>query len=102
MIPGPPDAPEIFIKSVSPEEFVIEWGEPRIFAGVKVRGYQVTYRLLKQIKSLIKEEVIQIENFFSGDVVKTFSFGNKTFSAFMNICHCIISKSCEKYNNILW
>ncbi|KAL5013163.1 hypothetical protein ScPMuIL_007433 [Solemya velum] len=41
MIPGPPDAPEIFIKSVSPEEFVIEWGEPRIFAGVKVRGYQV-------------------------------------------------------------
>lgn len=42
MIPGPPDAPEIFIKSVTPEEFVIEWGEPRIFAGVKVRGYQVT------------------------------------------------------------
>jgi hypothetical protein len=28
VIPGPPDSPEIFLKSVSPEEFVIEWGEP--------------------------------------------------------------------------
>lgn len=42
VIPGPPDAPEIFLKSVSPEEFVIEWGEPRLFGGVKVRGYQVS------------------------------------------------------------
>ena len=41
MIPGPPDPPEIFLKSSSPEEFVIEWGEPRLFGGVKVRGYQV-------------------------------------------------------------
>nr|XP_034305803.1 uncharacterized protein LOC105321045 isoform X1 [Crassostrea gigas] len=41
VIPGPPDAPEIFLKSASPEEFVIEWGEPRLFGGVKVRGYQV-------------------------------------------------------------
>ncbi|XP_048739977.2 uncharacterized protein LOC125654190 isoform X5 [Ostrea edulis] len=41
VIPGPPDPPEIFLKSVSPEEFVIEWGEPRLFGGVKVRGYQV-------------------------------------------------------------
>lgn len=42
VIPGPPDPPEIFLKSVSPEEFVIEWGEPRLFGGVKVRGYQVS------------------------------------------------------------
>lgn len=41
VIPGPPDPPEIFVKSVSPEEFVIEWGEPRLYGGVKVRGYQV-------------------------------------------------------------
>ena len=41
VIPGPPDSPEIFLKSVSPEEFVIEWGEPRLFGGVRVRGYQV-------------------------------------------------------------
>ncbi|KAK3101597.1 hypothetical protein FSP39_004737 [Pinctada imbricata] len=41
VIPGPPDAPQIFLKSVSPEEFVIEWGEPRLFGGVKIRGYQV-------------------------------------------------------------
>ena len=33
--------PEIFLKSVSPEEFVIEWGEPRLYGGVRVRGYQV-------------------------------------------------------------
>ena len=41
VIPGPPDQPEIFLKSVSPEEFVIEWGEPRLYGGVRVRGYQV-------------------------------------------------------------
>lgn len=41
VIPGPPDSPEIFTKSVSPEEFVIEWGEPRLYGGVRVRGYQV-------------------------------------------------------------
>jgi len=41
MIPGPPDPPEIFLKSSSPDEFVIEWGEPRLYGGVKVRGYQV-------------------------------------------------------------
>ncbi|XP_033744669.1 uncharacterized protein LOC117330483 isoform X1 [Pecten maximus] len=41
VVPGPPDAPEIFLKSVTPEEFVIEWGEPKLWGGVKVRGYQV-------------------------------------------------------------
>ncbi|KAL3853216.1 hypothetical protein ACJMK2_016773 [Sinanodonta woodiana] len=41
MIPGPPDAPEIFLHSSTPEEFVIEWGEPRLYGEVKTRGYQV-------------------------------------------------------------
>ena len=41
MIPGPPEPPEIFLKSQSPEEFVIEWGEPRLYGGIRVRGYQV-------------------------------------------------------------
>ncbi|XP_041347758.1 uncharacterized protein LOC121367568 [Gigantopelta aegis] len=41
MIPGPPDAPEIFLKSVEPEEFIIEWGEPKLFGGVKIKAYQV-------------------------------------------------------------
>lgn len=45
VIPGPPDSPDIFLKSVSPEEFVIEWGEPRLFGGVKVRGYQVSVNI---------------------------------------------------------
>ena len=40
IIPGPPDAPEIWTRSVSNSEFVIEWGEPRLY-GVKLRGYQV-------------------------------------------------------------
>ncbi|XP_052779768.1 uncharacterized protein LOC128217013 isoform X4 [Mya arenaria] len=41
IIPGPPDPPEIFLKSSTPDEFVIEWGEPRLYGGVRVRGYQV-------------------------------------------------------------
>ncbi|KAK7102883.1 hypothetical protein V1264_021041 [Littorina saxatilis] len=41
MIPGPPDAPEIFLRSKDKDEFVIEWGEPRCYGGVKVKGYQV-------------------------------------------------------------
>ncbi|ESO91438.1 hypothetical protein LOTGIDRAFT_153880 [Lottia gigantea] len=41
MIPGPPDAPDIYLRSVDTEEFIIEWGEPRVFGGVKVKGYQV-------------------------------------------------------------
>ena len=40
LIPGPPDAPEIWTKSVDDNEFVIEWGQPRCY-GVKIRGYQV-------------------------------------------------------------
>ncbi|XP_012935394.1 uncharacterized protein LOC101845075 isoform X2 [Aplysia californica] len=41
MIPGPPDAPEIFLRSLDVDEFCIEWGEPRLFGGVKIKGYQV-------------------------------------------------------------
>ncbi|GFR62047.1 fibronectin, partial [Elysia marginata] len=41
MVPGPPDSPEIFLRSVDIDEFCIEWGEPRLFGGVKVKGYQV-------------------------------------------------------------
>ncbi|XP_025107507.1 uncharacterized protein LOC112572161 isoform X5 [Pomacea canaliculata] len=41
MVPGPPDPPEIFLRSQSDEELVIEWGEPRCYGGVKVKGYQV-------------------------------------------------------------
>lgn len=40
LIPGPPDPPEIYVKHVGLEEFVIEWGEPRLY-GVRVDGYQV-------------------------------------------------------------
>ena len=40
MIPGVPDSPEIWTRSVGNSEFVIEWGEPRL-CGVKLRGYQV-------------------------------------------------------------
>lgn len=42
MIPGPPDAPEIFLRSQDKDEFVIEWGEPRCYGGVKVKGYRVS------------------------------------------------------------
>ena len=40
LVPGRPDAPEIWTRSVGNTEFVIEWAEPRLF-GVKVRGYQM-------------------------------------------------------------
>ncbi|XP_046358181.2 uncharacterized protein LOC124136325 [Haliotis rufescens] len=41
MIPGPPDAPEIFLRTVEPEEFIIEWGEPKLYGGIRIKGYQV-------------------------------------------------------------
>ncbi|XP_067685414.1 uncharacterized protein [Haliotis asinina] len=41
MIPGPPDSPEIFLRTVEPEEFIIEWGEPKLYGGIRVKGYQV-------------------------------------------------------------
>ncbi|CAL1538548.1 unnamed protein product [Lymnaea stagnalis] len=41
MIPGPPDPPQIFLKSVDIDEFCIEWGEPKLYGGVKIKGYQV-------------------------------------------------------------
>lgn len=44
MVPGPPDPPEIFLRSQSDEELVIEWGEPRCYGGVKVKGYQVSVK----------------------------------------------------------
>ncbi len=40
LVPGPPDAPDIWTRFVGKDEFVIEWGEPRLW-GVKVEGYQV-------------------------------------------------------------
>lgn len=40
LIPGPPDPPEIWLKNVDTNEFIIEWGEPRLY-GVKIGGYQV-------------------------------------------------------------
>ena len=40
LIPGPPDPPEIWLRNVDTNEFVIEWGEPRLY-GVKIGGYQV-------------------------------------------------------------
>ncbi|KAH9503746.1 hypothetical protein Btru_066540, partial [Bulinus truncatus] len=41
MIPGPPDAPQIFLRSLDFDEFSIEWGEPKLYGGVKIKGYQV-------------------------------------------------------------
>lgn len=41
MVPGPPDAPQIFLRSLDLDEFSIEWGEPSLYGGVKVKGYQV-------------------------------------------------------------
>ncbi|KAH3816786.1 hypothetical protein DPMN_118309 [Dreissena polymorpha] len=38
MIPGPPDPPEIFLRSSTPDEFVIEWGEPRLYGGCEGEG----------------------------------------------------------------
>ena len=40
LVPGSPDAPHIWTRSVDREEFVIEWGEPRLW-GTKLDGYQV-------------------------------------------------------------
>ena len=40
LVPGSPSSPEIWTRSVGNTEFVIEWGEPRLY-GIKVRGYQV-------------------------------------------------------------
>ena len=61
VIPGPPDPPEIFLKSVSPEEFVIEWGEPRLYGGVRVRGYQVHFVViyLTTVKPVLATPCIQ-------------------------------------------
>jgi len=41
IIPGTVDPPEIFLKSVNEKDFTIEWGEPRCYGGVKVKGYQL-------------------------------------------------------------
>ena len=40
LVPGGPDPPEIWMRSVREKDFVIEWGEPRCY-GVKIGGYQV-------------------------------------------------------------
>ena len=41
IIPGTVDPPEIFLRSVNEKDFTIEWGEPRCYGGVKVKGYQL-------------------------------------------------------------
>ncbi|XP_022109023.1 uncharacterized protein LOC110989168 isoform X2 [Acanthaster planci] len=41
VIPGPPDPPRLCCTSVLQEEFILEWGEPRMYGGVGIRGYQV-------------------------------------------------------------
>ncbi len=41
LVPGPPDAPNIWTRSVDRDEFVIEWGEPRLWS-TKLDGYQVS------------------------------------------------------------
>ena len=41
IIPGSVDAPEIFLRTVNEKDFTIEWGEPRCYGGVKVKGYQL-------------------------------------------------------------
>ena len=43
LIPGSPDPPEIWMRSIFKDEFIIEWGEPRLY-GVRVHGYQVGHR----------------------------------------------------------
>ena len=40
LVPGSPDPPEIWTRGISLTDFVIEWGEPRVY-GVKIKGYQV-------------------------------------------------------------
>ena len=40
-VPGSPDSPEIWTRGISVTDFVIEWGEPRLYGGVKIKGYQV-------------------------------------------------------------
>ena len=44
LVPGPPKAPQIWTRAVERDEFVIEWGEPRLW-GTKLDGYQVMQRL---------------------------------------------------------
>lgn len=39
LIPGGPDNPAIWLRAIESNEFVIEWGEPRLY-GVKCAGYQ--------------------------------------------------------------
>lgn len=52
IIPGPVDPPEIFLHSVNERDFTIEWGEPRCYGNVKVRGYQL-YMNKKKIGRLL-------------------------------------------------
>ncbi len=48
VIPGPPNPPKLCCTSVKPDEFILEWGEPRLYGGAGVRGYQVHIKLLKK------------------------------------------------------
>ncbi|XP_033114658.1 uncharacterized protein LOC117115100 [Anneissia japonica] len=41
IIPGSPDPPVIGCSSITPDEFILEWGAPRLFGSVGIRGYKV-------------------------------------------------------------
>lgn len=40
VIPGPPDAPEIWLRKIEDNQFTVEWGEPRVY-GISIAKYQV-------------------------------------------------------------
>lgn len=41
IIPGSVDAPEIFLRTLNEKDFTIEWGEPRCYGAIRVKGYQL-------------------------------------------------------------
>ena len=45
LVPGAPDAPTIWQRSVSSNEFVIEWAEPKLYL-CKLIGYQVNVQCM--------------------------------------------------------
>lgn len=62
LVPGPPDAPQIWTRSVDRDEFIIEWGEPRLW-GTKLDGYQASGALVSFVRVT--------ENSFAHDVRST-------------------------------
>ena len=45
VVPGPPNPPKLCCTAIRPEEFILEWGEPRLYGGAGIRGYQVMVKL---------------------------------------------------------